>query len=241
MQSRIKLLERMGETAAFEPDPETVFSLPEPAEATGALIGFDDVTFSYAPGTSRDIFTKVTFGIDAGSRLAIVGPNGVGKRRARPVPSIEALLTIVFALRSTLLGLISGMLQPTAGHIHRSPKCRIATFAQHHVDGLELALTPLASLVRTYPGVDPQVLRSHLGAFGVSGPLALQPMYTLSGGQKSRVALAKITFTGPNVLLLDEARIFFPRIFFTPSELFLTFGRAPAHEPFGHGGGGRAG
>lgn len=46
--------------------------------------------------------------------------------------------------------------------------------------------------------------RSHLGSFGIGGDLALQAMYTLSGGQKSRVALAKITFTQPHILLLDE-------------------------------------
>jgi ATPase subunit of ABC transporter with duplicated ATPase domains len=49
-----------------------------------------------------------------------------------------------------------------------------------------------------------QALRAHLGSFGVSGDLALQPMYTLSGGQKSRVAFAKLTFTKPHLLLLDE-------------------------------------
>lgn len=46
--------------------------------------------------------------------------------------------------------------------------------------------------------------RSHLGSFGVGGDLALQPMYTLSGGQKSRVAFAKVTFSKPHILLLDE-------------------------------------
>jgi ATP-binding cassette subfamily F protein 3 len=111
--------------------------------------------------------------------------------------------------KSTLLGLIGGTLTPTGGYITRSPKCRIAVFAQHHVDGLELSLSPLAAMVRAFPGVLEQELRSHLGAFGVSGPLALQPMYTLSGGQKSRVAFAKMTWPQPNLLLLDEA---WPRV-----------------------------
>lgn len=53
-------------------------------------------------------------------------------------------------------------------------------------------------------GVPEQKLRSHLGSLGVTGNLALQPMYTLSGGQKSRVAFAKITFKKPHLLLLDE-------------------------------------
>jgi ATP-binding cassette subfamily F protein 3 len=49
-----------------------------------------------------------------------------------------------------------------------------------------------------------QRLRAHLGSFGITGSLALQSMYTLSGGQKSRVAFAKITFNKPHILLLDE-------------------------------------
>ena len=112
VQSRIKAMERMADVVLLEDDPESVFRFPEPAEATGALISFDDVSFSYAPGESRDIFKRVSFGLDAGSRLAIVGPNGIGK--------------------STLLGLISGSLAATGGHITRSNKCRIAIFAQHH-------------------------------------------------------------------------------------------------------------
>jgi ATP-binding cassette subfamily F protein 3 len=183
VQSRIKALSRMAEVRCFEVDPETVFTFPEPAEASGALMSFDDVTFSYAPG-GRTIFNRVRFGLDADSRLAIVGPNGIGK--------------------STLLGLVGGALAPTAGHITRSSKCRIGVFSQHHVDGLDLSLCPLAALVRAFPGVQEQELRNHLGSFGVSGPLALQPLYTLSGGQKSRVAFAKITWPQPNLLLLDE-------------------------------------
>ena len=75
VQSRIKALERMGEVKGFEEDPETVFRFPEPAEASGALMSFDDVTFSYTPG-GRTIFRNMRFGLDADSRLAIVGPNG---------------------------------------------------------------------------------------------------------------------------------------------------------------------
>ena len=185
VQSRIKALERMAEVRGFDVDPETVFRFPEPAEASGQLMSFDDVTFSYTPG-GRTIFRDVRFGLDADSRLAIVGPNGIGK--------------------STLLGLIGGSLSPTAGHITRSSKCRIAVFAQHHVDGLDMTLSPLAMMVRSYPGVLEQELRNHLGSFGVSGPLALQPIYTLSGGQKSRVALAKLTWPQPNLLLLGASR-----------------------------------
>lgn len=58
---------------------------------------------------------------------------------------------------------------------------RMASFSQHHVDGLDLAATPLGYLMKQFPGVPDQRLRGHLGSFGITGPLALQTMYTLSG------------------------------------------------------------
>ncbi len=106
--------------------------------------------------------------------------------------------------KSTLLNLISGNLQPVKGHISRNPKVRMATFSQHHVDGLDLALTPLQLMMKSYAGLKEPEARSHLSSFGVAAELAGQPMYTLSGGQKSRVAFAKLTFTKPHILLLDE-------------------------------------
>jgi ATP-binding cassette subfamily F protein 3 len=186
VQSRIKALQRMADVRGLFEDPDTVFRFPEPAEASGQLISFNDVSFSYSPGGKR-IFSRLSFGLENGSRVAIVGPNGIGK--------------------STLLGLVGGTLAPTEGHVQRSSKARIAVFAQHHVDGLDMSLSPLGILVRAYPGVLELELRGHLGSFGISGPLALQPLYTLSGGQKSRVQFAKLTWPKPNLLLMDEVRV----------------------------------
>ncbi|KAE8672381.1 ABC transporter F family member 3 [Hibiscus syriacus] len=76
---------------------------------------------------------------------------------------------------ATILKLIAGELQPISGTVFRSAK-----------------------------GMPEQKLRGHVGFFGVAGNLALQPMYTLSGDQKSRVAFAKITFKKPHIILLDE-------------------------------------
>lgn len=172
VQSRIKALERMAETPTFERDPEYVFRFPDPGTAavSANIISFVDVDFGYPNGAT--LFQKLNFGIDTDSRFAVVGSNGIGK--------------------STLLNLIAGALEPIQGHIQRNPKARFAIFSQHHVDGLDLALTPLQYLCRQYPSVKEQALRSHLGSFGITGPLALQTMFTLSGGQKSRVALAKV-------------------------------------------------
>ncbi|KMT12421.1 hypothetical protein BVRB_5g103530 [Beta vulgaris subsp. vulgaris] len=183
VQSRIKALDRMGFVDAVVNDPDYKFEFPTPDDRPGPpIISFSDASFGYPGGPT--LFKNLNFGIDLDSRIAMVGPNGIGK--------------------STILNLIAGELQPSSGTVFRSAKVRIAVFSQHHVDGLDLSSNPLLYMMRCFPGVPEQKLRGHLGSFGITGNLALQPMYTLSGGQKSRVAFAKITFKKPHLLLLDE-------------------------------------
>lgn len=183
VQSRIKALDRLGHVDEIVNDPDYKFEFPTPDDRPGApIISFSDASFGYPGGPL--LFRNLNFGIDLDSRIAMVGPNGIGK--------------------STILKLIAGELQPSSGTVFRSAKVRIAVFSQHHVDGLDLTSNPLLYMMRCFPGVPEQKLRSHLGSFGVTGNLALQPMYTLSGGQKSRVAFAKITFKKPHIILLDE-------------------------------------
>ncbi|GMI95512.1 susceptible to coronatine-deficient Pst DC3000 5, general control non-repressible 20 [Hibiscus trionum] len=183
VQSRIKALERMEHVDEIVNDPDYKFEFPTPDDRPGPpIISFSDASFGYPGGPI--LFKNLNFGIDLDSRIAMVGPNGIGK--------------------STILKLIAGELQPISGTVFRSAKVRIAVFSQHHVDGLDLSSNPLLYMMRCYPGVPEQKLRGHLGSFGVTGNLALQPMYTLSGGQKSRVAFAKITFKKPHIILLDE-------------------------------------
>jgi hypothetical protein len=86
-----------------------------------------------SPPSTRSTTTNQPCSLDLSSRFAIVGPNGIGK--------------------STLLGLISGELAPTRGHVYRNPKVRLAVFSQHHVDGLDLALTPLQYMLKVFPQV----------------------------------------------------------------------------------------
>lgn len=97
-----------------------------------------------------------------------------------------------------------GDLEPTNGTIKVNPKARISRFTQHHMDQLDMKVTPLAFFKNQYPEANNQDIRKHLSGFGVTGNLALQPIYSLSGGQKSRVALANITWKKPHILLLDE-------------------------------------
>lgn len=141
------------------------------------------MTFTYE-GTTRPIFENVTFQVEMGSRIALLGPNGIGK--------------------STFLSVLNSTLEPQAGEIYRHHNLKIGYFAQHHVDALENVLTPLQHMQKLAPLAKEQELRALLGSFGITGALAVQPIGTLSGGQKSRVVFATISYKRPHILLLDE-------------------------------------
>ena len=130
------------------------------------------------------LISKVSLGLDMTSRVALVGPNGVGK--------------------STLLKVVMGDLEPTVGGVTRHGRLRMGRFTQHHVDQLDLSLTALEAFQKAYPNAKPLEIRAHLGGMGLGGNTALQKMSTLSGGQKSRVAFAQIMWQRPHLLLLDE-------------------------------------
>jgi len=129
-------------------------------------------------------FKQMDFCVDLQSRIALVGPNGVGK--------------------STLLKLMSGQLKETTGYVHRHRNLRIARFSQHHVDQLVMEQTPLQYFGTLFKDPNPQDVRQHLARFGLTGKLPLHPIASLSGGQKSRVALAELAWKLPHILLLDE-------------------------------------
>ncbi|KAG8072998.1 hypothetical protein GUJ93_ZPchr0006g43515 [Zizania palustris] len=101
VQSRIKALERMEHVDAVVSDPDYKFEFPTPDDRPGPpIISFSDASFGYPGGPI--LFKNLNFGIDLDSRIAMVGPNGIGK--------------------STILKLISGDLQPTSGTVFRSPR-----------------------------------------------------------------------------------------------------------------------
>ncbi|XP_057733178.1 ABC transporter F family member 3-like isoform X2 [Arachis stenosperma] len=130
VQSRIKALERMGHVDEIINDPDYKFEFPTPDDRPGPpIISFSDASFGYPGGPI--LFKNLNFGIDLDSRIAMVGPNGIGK--------------------STILELIAGELNPSSVTVFRSAKVRIAVFSQHHVDGLDLSSNPLLYMMRCYP------------------------------------------------------------------------------------------
>jgi ATP-binding cassette subfamily F protein 3 len=182
-QSRIKLLEKMDVIPAVLEDPSFSFNFPQPDPVNPPILQAVDISFSFGPDKPF-LFQDLNFGVTMDSRISLVGPNGAGK--------------------STLLNVLMGDLEPTSGLVMRSSKVRIGRFTQHSMDTLDMQSSAVENLMNMFPGSEPQAVRSHLGSLGITGDTALQPVYTLSGGQKSRVAFAVITWQKPHVMLLDE-------------------------------------
>lgn len=181
-QSKIKELERMPIVEAPEAEDVVKFKLPDTEKLSPPLLQLDNVTFGYSP--DKILLRNVNFDVTQDSRIAIVGPNGAGK--------------------STLMKLLIGEIAPLEGDQRRNNKLRIGYFSQHHIDQLDLSVSPVAFLAAKFPGKTAEEYRSHLGAFGIKGTTGLQQIATLSGGQKSRVAFAQLSLMKPHCLLLDE-------------------------------------
>merc|ERR1719263_1644695 len=101
-----------------------------------------------------------------------------------------------------------GQLQPTKGSVTIDRGARIALVNQHHADQLDLSMTPLQFLLSKFPGdgsyAQEQAIRSHLTQCGCGADLQLVTAACLSGGQRSRVAMAAVSFERPHVLIMDE-------------------------------------
>ena len=132
---------------------------------------------------SLEVFTGVDLAIDRGSRVVVLGLNGAGK--------------------TTMLRLLAGVETPDTGGLEPGYGLRIGYFAQEH-DTLDNDATVWENIRYLAPDSGEQDLRGLLGAFMFSGPQLDQPAGTLSGGEKTRLALAGLVASTANVLLLDE-------------------------------------
>ena len=181
VQSRIKQMNKMELVEEILEDPMSIFVFPEPEKISPPVLRLDNADLGY---DNNIIIEKVNLNVDMTSRIALVGANGCGK--------------------TTLLKGLNGDINPTSGLCFKHSKLRLSVFAQHHVDQLDLELSPLEQLQKYYPDTDINVIRSQLSSFGISGNVALRPNYLLSGGQKSRVALSLIVMNNPQIILMDE-------------------------------------
>jgi len=157
------------------------FTIKSPPPLNPPILGLKDAVYGY-PGQPK-LFAGVDFGIDMNSRIAIVGPNGVGK--------------------STFLKMLTGQVDLMQGEVIRNPRLRIGFYNQHSTDQLDVNLSPVEYVQREF-NLPYQDARKLLGRFGLAGHAHTILIKDLSGGQKSRVALADLASREPDVIILDE-------------------------------------
>ncbi len=180
-QSRLKALERLGEPEAPIADTEVVFSFPEPGELAPPLLALDAAAAGY-DGTA--VIDRLDLRIDMDDRIALLGANGNGK--------------------TTLMRLLAGSLPALAGERRQSRKLTVGYYAQDQEDVLAADRSAEQYVAERLPEANETARRAHLGRFGLSGPLAAQPVKTLSGGERVRLVLALVCCEAPHLLLLDE-------------------------------------
>ncbi len=180
-QSRIKALERMELISAAHVDSQFSFEFRAPLNAPDPLLVLDEIDAGY---TDKIILKKVIMAIRPGERIGLLGKNGAGK--------------------STLIKLLATELKPLAGKRVEGKDLRIGYFAQHQLEQLRLNESPLQHMLRLDPITREQEHLNYLGGFDFKGDMARSSIENFSGGEKSRLALALLIWTRPNLLLLDE-------------------------------------
>uniref|UniRef100_A0A8D0EG15 ATP-binding cassette sub-family F member 3 n=1 Tax=Salvator merianae TaxID=96440 RepID=A0A8D0EG15_SALMN len=183
VQSKLKLLEKLPKLKPVDKDSEVIMKFPDGFEKfSPPILQLDEVDFYYEP--NNYIFRSLSVSADLDSRICVVGENGAGK--------------------STMLKILMGDLAPVQGVRHAHRNLKIGYFSQHHVDQLDLNISATELLAKKFPGKTEEEYRHQLGCYGISGEIAVRPIASLSGGQKSRVAFAQMTMPCPNFYILDE-------------------------------------
>lgn len=153
---------------------------PDPAPCGRTPLTADGLSKSYG---SLEVFTDVSLAIDRGSKVVVLGLNGAGK--------------------TTLLRLLAGLEEPDTGAVNAGHGLRLGYYAQEH-ETLDLSRTVVENLRARAPDLTDTQVRNVLGSFLFSGDDADKPASVLSGGEKTRLALAVLVVSAANVLLLDE-------------------------------------
>jgi ATPase subunit of ABC transporter with duplicated ATPase domains len=179
MQRRAERL-LAGVSAERAPDRVARIRFPQPAHCGKTPLTARGLCKSYG---SLEVFTDVDMAVDRGGRVVVLGLNGAGK--------------------TTLLRLLAGVEEPDAGEVLPGHGLRIGYYAQEH-ETLDNDRTVLANMQSAAPELSEADQRGILGSFLFSGDDVAKPVGVLSGGEKTRLALALLVVSGANVLLLDE-------------------------------------
>jgi ATP-binding cassette subfamily F protein 3 len=183
-QSRVKLLERMDRERGPALPKRTKrmrLHVPEPARAGESVLLLEGVSQRYG---ERVVYEQLDFELRRGERVALVGPNGAGK--------------------STLLRIAAGRIPLERGARRLGHNVRVVFYAQHQLESLDPERSVLGELESIATTADVPRLRDHLGAFLFSGDDVEKRVSVLSGGEKARLALAKLFLRPANFLVLDE-------------------------------------
>src|SRR4051812_49325889 len=181
-QSMLKRAEKMMEGIEGERRSDRVarIAFPKPAPCGKTPLTASELSKSYG---SLEVFTDVDLAIDKGSRVVIIGLNGAGK--------------------TTLLRILAGLDRPDTGRVLPGHGLKLGYYAQEH-ETLDVGRTVLENMQSAAPELTDTEARSVLGSFLFSGEDAHKPAKVLSGGEKTRLALASLVVSSANVLLLDE-------------------------------------
>ncbi len=178
----MKAIEKIDRVEAPQTDSSQMrIRLPEPPRSGQVVAKLDNVGFAYGP---KVVYSRLDLELQRGDRVVLVGPNGAGK--------------------TTLMKLLAGVHKPTRGEVALGSNVFATYFAQHRVEALNPRSSVLATMREVHPGAPEGTLRGMLGAFLFSGEAAEKPVSALSGGEKTRLCLAKILTVAHNFIMMDE-------------------------------------
>lgn len=180
-QSRLKAIERIEKIPPLLADYDFSFNFQQPEPISNPLITISNAAIGYQ---DQVLLKNINLSIENHSRIGLLGANGAGK--------------------STFLRALTQALTPSSGEILFHNKLNIGYFSQHQVESFSPESSCLTVMQAVAPQLREQQLRSYLGLFGFSSDKALRTTENLSGGEKARLALAKIFWQRPHLLLLDE-------------------------------------
>ncbi len=181
VQSRLKQLEKVQPIELPRATKKIRYSFPEPPRSGYEVIRLTNVGKSYGDNV---VYRGMNLELSRDDRVALVGPNGAGK--------------------TTMLKLLAGVIPLDEGERKTGHNVVTAYYAQHVLELLNPANTLIGEMQQAAPGETEQNLRTTLGGFLFSGDDVLKPIAVLSGGEKARVALAKLLLQPSNLLLMDE-------------------------------------
>jgi ATP-binding cassette subfamily F protein 3 len=181
VQSRLKQLSRMERIELAETEHEVSFHFPPAAPSGRLALGVESLCKHYE---EKQVFRNISFQLQRGEKMAVVGVNGAGK--------------------STLMRILAGLEKHDSGRVKLGHNVRISYFGQHQAQELAPGLTALQTLAAVAGDMTVTEIRSLLGAFLFRGEDVDKKVQVLSGGEKSRLALAKMIVQPANLLILDE-------------------------------------